>query len=47
MGAVRGVAEEVGIVPDHLSKVLPIGSPGGATLSVGNQGFDGINDIKT
>ena len=45
-GAVRGVAEEGGSGPDHLSKFLPRGGPGGATIWFGNLGVDSSDATK-
>ena len=47
LGAVEEVAEEGGSGTDHLSKVLPCISPGGATLWVGKLGVDGSDAAKT
>ena len=42
-----GVAEEGGIIPDHLSKFLPRVVTVGATFWVGNLGIDGNDAAKT
>ena len=46
LGTVREVAEERGSGPDGLSKVLPLGGPGGATLWVVNLDVDGSDAAK-
>ena len=43
----REVAEEEGIEPNSLRKVLLIGGPGGAPLWGRNMGFDGNGAVKT
>ena len=44
---VREVSDEGGIGPNHLSKVLLRGGPGGATIWVRNLGVDNSDAAKT
>ena len=46
MGALGGVAEEIGSRPDSCSKFIPSGGPSGASFWGGNMGLDGNDDAK-
>ena len=46
-GALGGAAEEGGRRPDSCRKVLPSGSPVGASFWGGNMGIDGNDAAKT